>query len=99
MRRSVNPLRFQTESVPTTVRRVLCHYAHGRPVGACLHGPRSAAPTVGMIGDARDALVSAEPVDERGRLENSIMAAAVAPAPDVKTLGGHVAEGGGAGVH
>ena len=74
---------------------MLRHHSHGRPVRPGLHFPRSAVPAVGMIGDARDALVSAEPVDQCSRLKDGMMAAAVAPAPDVEALGGHVGEGGG----
>ncbi len=75
------------------VRRMLRHHADCRPIGPGFDVPGSAVPAVGMIGDARNALIPAESVDDCGRLDHGVVAAAVAPAPDVETLIGHVAEG------
>ena len=75
---------------------MLRYHAHGWPVRPGLHVSRSAASAVGVIGDAWHPLVAPQPVDDRGRLDDGMMAAAVAPAPDVEALGSHVAEGGGA---
>ena len=77
------------------VRRMLRHHAQGRPVRPRLHVSRSAVPAVSLVGDARHALITAEPVDQRCHLEHGVMAAAVAPTPNVEALSGHVAEGRG----
>lgn len=74
---------------------MLRHHASGGPIWARLDSPRSAVVAVDMIGDAWDALVASQPVDERGRLEDGMMAATVTPGPNVEALSGHVAEGGG----
>ena len=73
--------------------QMLRHHTRSRPIRSRFHVPRAAVPAVGMIGHVRHALFPTEPVDQRRRLEDGMMAAPVAPAPYVETMDGHVAEG------
>ena len=72
---------------------MLRHHTACEPVRPRLHVSGFAPSAVGMVSHARHPLITAEPLYQSGRLEHGMVTAAVAPAPDVETLSGHVAEG------